>query len=218
MSLQIAVVHEAAADFQTATELADRAMCAAISWLDEELLGYERTWLDQSGRGKPLTWKGIKQLALEAGITAWGHFANEPALPDAAAARRAIVFLRNEYPELRAIVLVRDRDDQPERRGGLEQARRDNRTHVIIVVVDPRFQSDELTASKNDQAKRSPKRVLAALTGGDHDRERRCWRETPLGTLRDRGKHNGLADYLEEVERRLVPLISGHNTHDSSSI
>jgi hypothetical protein len=34
MTLQIAVVHEAAADFTTATELADRVLCEAIGWLD----------------------------------------------------------------------------------------------------------------------------------------------------------------------------------------
>ena len=82
---------------------------------------------------------------------------------------------------------------------------------------DPCLSSHELTAA-NWIDKRSAKRVLALLTGGDHDRERRCWRETGLETLRDRGRHNGLADYIQEVEQRLVPLISGHDPHGSSRI
>ena len=33
MSLQFAVVHEAPADFQTATELADRVLVESIDWM-----------------------------------------------------------------------------------------------------------------------------------------------------------------------------------------
>ncbi len=94
-------------------------------------------------------------------------------------------------PELEAILLIRDQDDQPERRDGLEQARGHDRTGMVIVIglavvereswvisgfdpaddhekqkledekrnlgFDPRDRSHELTACKNDQAKRSPK-------------------------------------------------------------
>ncbi len=74
---------------------------------------------------------------------------------------------------------------------------------------DPRLCSHELTAGSDDQAKRSPKRVLKSLSGGDWNREARCWRETDLSVLRDRGQTNGLADYLEEVSKILVPLIDG---------
>jgi hypothetical protein len=243
MSLQFAAVHEASADFETATELADRVLCEAIDWLDEELLAYQRTWLGESTGRQRLTWKGMRQLALDAGITAMGHFDGEPGLPDAAAARRAILFLRNEFPDLAAIVLVRDQDDQPERRDGLEQARNHDRGKIAIVVgfavvereswvicgfdphddaesacleaehrrlgFDPRFRSHELTACKDDRATRSPKRVLRELSRDDRDRERRCWRETALAILWERGAENGLAAYLDEVRERLAPLI-GH--------
>jgi hypothetical protein len=74
---------------------------------------------------------------------------------------------------------------------------------------DPRMRSHELTACKNDLAKRSPKRVLRALSGDDRDRERRCWREAPLSILHERGAENGLAAYLTEVATRLAGLI-GH--------
>ena len=74
---------------------------------------------------------------------------------------------------------------------------------------DPRVRSHELTACKHDLASRSPKRVLRVLAGDDRDRERRCWREPSLETLRMRGGENGLAAYLDEVRHRLAPLI-GH--------
>lgn len=73
---------------------------------------------------------------------------------------------------------------------------------------DPCLQSHQLTAGKNDNAIKSPKRVLAALVGSDWPREQACWTETPLAILRERGIRNGLADFLQEVADRLVPLIT----------
>jgi hypothetical protein len=243
MTLRFAVVHEAEADFDTATELADRELIDAISWLDEDLMGNQRGWVGHSEAGDRLTWKQLKRLALEAGVTPMGHFGGEPAFPDARAARRAIAYLLKELPELSAILLIRDQDDQPDRRDGLNQARREDHSGVPVVVglaivereawvisgfdpvdepertrhsaerdalgYDPCTRSHELTACKNDSAKRSPKRVLGVLCGNDRDRERRCWTEAPLELLRERGSGNGLALYLQEVRDLLAPLI-GH--------
>ncbi len=65
MSLPFAVVYEAPADFQTATDLADRVLVESIDWLDETLVAHQRTWLGHSAGGVPLTWKNIKQSALD---------------------------------------------------------------------------------------------------------------------------------------------------------
>ena len=50
------------------------------------------------------------------------------------AARKAILYLRREFPGLDAIVLLRDRDKQPLRRFGFEQARREDHGGLPIVV------------------------------------------------------------------------------------
>jgi hypothetical protein len=47
------------------------------------------------------------------------------------------------------------------------------------------------------------------LCRGAADRERRCWRETALATLRERGAQNGLGVFLDEVRTELAALI-GH--------
>lgn len=240
MSLRFAVVHEADADFQTATELADRVLVEAVEWLDEDLLAHQREWVAEA-QGCRLTWTGIKRLAREAGIRVHGHFDGAPGLPDAAAARRAILFLLKKVPALNAVVLIRDQDDESERRAGLEQARGQGRSGMVIVVglavverecwvvsgfepsdeaessrlqaerrtlgFDPRLHNHQLTACKDDRAKHSPKRVLRELSGNDRDRERRCWQETALALLRERGGENGLALYLKEVRERLAKLI-----------
>lgn len=243
MTRCFAVVHEAEVDFHTATELADRVVLEAIDWLEQDQLADQRTWVIDIPTGRRLTWKNIKQLAREAGVRAHGHFNGEAGLPDAAAARRAILLLLEVVPELHAILLIRDQDDQPERREGLEQARNQDHSGLPIVVglaifereawvicgfepegederarhaaereglgFDPCVRSHELTACKDDTAKRSPKRVLRELSGDDRGRERRCWWETSLAVLRERGNENGLTAYLREVRERLAPLI-GH--------
>jgi hypothetical protein len=134
MTARLAVVHESDADFQIATELADRVLLENISWLDEDLLANQRSWLRETASGGRITWRGIKQLAREAGIRVHGHFDGKPGLPDAAAARRAILFLLKSVPDLTAIVLIRDQDDQPERRAGLEQARGQDRSGIKIII------------------------------------------------------------------------------------
>jgi hypothetical protein len=243
MSQRFAVVHEAEADFHTATELADRVLIEAIDWLDEDLIADQRQWIGMVPVDRRLTWKAIPQLARAVGIKAHGHFDGKPGEADAAAARRAILYLKEAIPDLNAVLLIRDQDDQPERRIGLEQARGQDHGGTVIVVglavvereawvisgfdpqdeeesarldaerqalgFNPCERSHELTACKDDQTTRSPKRVLRRLSGGNRDRERHCWLSTPLERLRNRGGENGLAAYLHEVRDRLARLL-GH--------
>jgi len=242
MTRRFAVVHEAEADFQTATDLADQVLVEAFaSWLDDESVVYQREWVSQEPGGRRLTWKAMRRLAEAAGIEAEGYFDGRPGLADARAARRAILYLRDAFPQLDGILLVRDRDDQRERRDGLDQARKEHHGQMVVVVglavvereawvisgfepqddqettrlnaerqalgFNPCERSHELTACKDDTAKRSPKRVLRELTLDDREREARCWRTTPLSTLKQRGGANGLAAYLAEVRQHLAPLI-----------
>lgn len=74
------------------------------------------------------------------------------------------------------------------------------------IGFDPRLRSHELSGT------RDAKQVLRDLTNGIVDRQQRCWTEPPLKVLRERGQENGLADYLQEVEQRLVPLIVGDSS------
>jgi hypothetical protein len=72
---------------------------------------------------------------------------------------------------------------------------------------DPRLQAEGLTAS-GSHAPRNAKRVLDRLLAGNQDREEDCWTASNLEVLKERGLRSGLADYLEEVRERLVPLFT----------
>lgn len=65
---------------------------------------------------------------------------------------------------------------------------------------------EELRARKKG-ATRNAKRVVKALMPA-HDRQARCWEETPWGVLRANGIGSGLAVFLEDVRERLIPLVT----------
>lgn len=69
---------------------------------------------------------------------------------------------------------------------------------------DARVESHRLTASGSND-KRSAKRVLGRLCSPTD--EQAVLDSAALRTIRDRGRQNGLADYLTEIEERLVPLM-----------
>ena len=238
---QLVVVFEADADRVIATELADRVIVEHIAWIDDTMLDAQRSWTTKIG-DQPIRWAAIKGMARQRGLRIHGHFSGEPGLPDAAAARRAILLLKGDFEDLGAILLIRDADKQAERKAGMDQARRVFESMIVVIGLaipeseawvicgfepldsdedellrqehselgfDPRLRSHELMATHDDQAKRSPKRILKALTGDSVEREQRCWLETPLATLRERGQENGLADYLSEITSKVAPLIGG---------
>lgn len=133
MPLKIAVVCEAPADFRTATLLAERALCRCCDWLGDSL-EYCPLWWGLEGQGTFLSWKGAAALARARKFHPHGLFGGDPAAPDAHAARKALLILRDRYAELDGVLLIRDDDRQTARRQGLEQARADSPWRDRIVV------------------------------------------------------------------------------------
>lgn len=70
---------------------------------------------------------------------------------------------------------------------------------------DPTTQSHRLTSQPSDSP-RDAKRVLSQLCATE---ERRDQCLTDMNRLRDRGKKNGLAEFLDETDERIVPLFGG---------
>ena len=143
MTLRFAVVHEYDSDFTTATELADRVLCEAIDdWLKDSLAD-QREWVGTNPANQRLTWTGIKRSAERSHVKAHGHFGDSSGFADAISARRALEYLLLAFDgELDAVLLVRDRDNEPERKRGLEQARAEHensrkRPEVVIGFAIP---------------------------------------------------------------------------------
>jgi hypothetical protein len=240
VTLSLAVVCEAPADRETACTLADRVVCEQIAWIDESLLPHLRQWRGRTPNELHLLWKEVPKLARERGLTLFGHFRGEPGAPDAFVARQALLLLKSSDCVPDGVLMIRDADDQPTRRRGLEQARDLKLLNAPVIIgfaltkrecwvlagfepcipeeeerlktlrqelgFHPCLNAEELTA-KDDGSKRSAKRVLGILSGQDWGREVQCWRGADLGVLATRGRNTGLAEFLEEVRKELVPLF-----------
>lgn len=71
---------------------------------------------------------------------------------------------------------------------------------------NPVTQPHRLTSQPKD-AVTDAKRVLVALVGDGHERRDAGVHETPLPVLARHGEHAGLAEFLDELRRHLLPLL-----------
>jgi hypothetical protein len=130
----IVVVCEGAADFSTGTDLADREICRAVSWVEPEQLSALRSYQGLSAGIRYLEWTKVDDEARAAGIRARGHFDGQPAQPDARAARRAIRLIVRRVPQARVVILLRDSDGDLRRKDGLQQAASETNLKVAVVI------------------------------------------------------------------------------------
>jgi hypothetical protein len=70
---------------------------------------------------------------------------------------------------------------------------------------DPRLRAHALRAQPGEA--RNAKLILERLVGRDPDREEECWMSCDLEILRARGAATGLADYMNELRERIVPVF-----------
>lgn len=140
--LSFFIVYEDQADADIGCELADRVLRDQIDWLaeDESLLAYQRTWKRELG-GRNLTWAEIPHLSRQHNIRVRGRFDLESVAPDCRSAIRALQTIQAIDDNPSTIVLIRDADDQGERKLGLNQARdilkqHSNSIKVVIGVAN----------------------------------------------------------------------------------
>jgi hypothetical protein len=122
----LGVVCEARADRDTACALADRVLVDAIDWLEPEMLDAQRQWRGLTPEEPFLKWASVHGEASRGELKGfYGLFQGGPGAPDALVARKALMLFARAQRAPSAVVLVRDSDNDSQRRLGLEQARRD---------------------------------------------------------------------------------------------
>jgi hypothetical protein len=132
--------------------------------------------------------------------------------------------------------IARDTDHEPRRDGAAEAVKSGRWSfHVVLAFPHPEIEvwaiavfapaTDDERARLGEQEQRlgfspvkEPERLTSTVSGGVKDaktvRDALCpdgdaedWLELQLDVLRDRGRSCGLTDFLEEVERIVVPLV-----------
>ncbi len=130
------VVVEARADAEIAQKLAERVLVEQIDWLDAALLQYQFQWrgLEENERCSYSCWRDVSTI-----IKGFNQSRNyrpprflrrntsEPLRADGAIAMKVlnlIRFLQHRCNrDIQAVLFIRDLDNQPQRRCGLDQAR-----------------------------------------------------------------------------------------------
>ena len=119
MSWSIALVCEAPADRQTAAALTTRVACNAVDWMEPEYLQFRGYKPDDP----QLLWREVKTTAVANNVSVVGFINGLPASPDAHNAMRALILFNRLDPKPDAVLLIRDSDNDLDRRDGLHQAR-----------------------------------------------------------------------------------------------
>ncbi|MEC4805128.1 MAG: hypothetical protein SAJ12_15230 [Jaaginema sp. PMC 1079.18] len=252
--VEFVVVVESRADAEIATVLAERLLIEKVDWLEQELLQYVFQWSGLQENTPYSCWTDINKIiknAKESGMRLpkfIGHSKQKNIKADGASSIKILNFIRilQKNRPIKAVFLIRDLDNQPERREGMKQARSEHterlpQLEIIIGTAnrmreawvlngfipldeeegktleniksqlnfDPCIESHRLRSNSFEEPNRirNPKVVLETLTRNDRLREQKCWEETSLELLQQRGNQTGLTAYLQEVELHIVPLI-----------
>ena len=149
--VEFIVIVESGADARTATKLAERILVEKVDWLEDENLQYCLQWSGLQNGTQHSCWSDVKKIIDDAEeqlkykpARFLGHDSKGvPLKADGAASIKVlnlVHFLQRtrQIREIRAVLLIRDLDNQPEqRREGLEQARSEhiNRQPQLEIVI-----------------------------------------------------------------------------------
>lgn len=122
------IIVESRADFDTATDIAKRVICEKIEWLEDHFDSNVQ-WSGLDEGTKFSAWKNLKEIrenAAQRGVRLPRYLRrSQPLKADGAAAMKALQLITQlqRTRNISAVVLIRDLDNQHERKTGLEQAR-----------------------------------------------------------------------------------------------
>ncbi len=140
----VAIV-ESRADAETASKLAERVLVEKVYWLEYEQLQYHFRWSGLQESTEYSCWKDIgniiehyKKLGLH--IPRFrGHGKSGVKKADGAASIKILNLIRllQKKRQIKAVLFIRDLDNQPERRKGIEQARSEdiNRQPKLEIII-----------------------------------------------------------------------------------
>ncbi len=147
--IEFVVIVESSADARTATKLADRVLVEKVDWLDDEQLQYLFQWSGIQENTEYSCWKDINQIitffkSLGFRLPRYlGHGKDGALKTDGAAAIKILNLVRflQKTRQIKAVIFIRDLDNQPERRKHIEEARsehidRQPKLEIIIGTAD----------------------------------------------------------------------------------
>lgn len=147
--IEFVVIVESSADARTATKLADRILVEKVDWLEPEQLQYIFKWSGLEAGTEHSCWKDINQITTNFKNLGFrpprflGHGKEGALKSDGAAAIKILNLIRylQKTRNIKAVIFIRDLDNQLERKKGLEHARseqidRQPKLEIVIGTAD----------------------------------------------------------------------------------
>ena len=145
--IEVVVIVESRMDAVIAKKLAERVLIEKIDWLEDDSLQYLFKWTGLEAGTEHSCWKDINDIidrAAKDGIPKpryLGHGKTGKLKADGAAALKILKLSKllhyKKKREIAAVVFIRDVDNQPDRKQGMEQARLEHiedRPSIEIVI------------------------------------------------------------------------------------
>ena len=150
--IEFIVIVESGADARTATKLAELVLQEKFDWLDDDILQHCFQWTGLEEGTEFSCWRDITKIIDNAKSQIKykpsrfiGHSKGEPLKADGAASIKILNLVRflQRIRQIKAVLFIRDLDNQPERKEGIKQARSEhiNKTpklEIIIGAADPK--------------------------------------------------------------------------------
>lgn len=141
--LEFVVIVESSADARIATKLAERVLVEKVDWLEHEMLQYLFEWSGLEASTENSCWKNIDDITKRLSdkfkfpiIRSNGKFKSDGQSTNKI--MKLISFLKHKQNrDIQAVILMRDLDNQPQRREHIEQARLEhiNQQSKLKVVI-----------------------------------------------------------------------------------
>jgi hypothetical protein len=151
--VEFIVIVESGADARTATKLAERVLKEKFDWLDDDILKHCFQWSGLDSGAEFSCWRDIIKIIEDAKEKLkykpprfLGHDSNGvPLKADGAASIKVLNLVRflQRTRQIKAVLFIRDLDNQPERKEGIEQARSEHinkkpKLEIIIGAANPK--------------------------------------------------------------------------------
>lgn len=142
--VEFVIVVESSADFRIASEIAQRIFVEKIDWMDASHIAYVLKWCGVEEATDFTCWANVRAIydqMKEQGIHLPRYLGNsgKNRKADGAAALKVLNMVEQmkkvQNRTIRAVVFIRDLDNQSERRSGLEQARQESANSSTVIVI-----------------------------------------------------------------------------------
>ena len=170
---EIVVIVEGAADARIATRLAERVILEQVDWIEPYLQSMV-AWTGFLPHSEYTCWKDLNVIYLEAARSGvrlpryLGGDKHKSLKAYGAAARKVLHYIRrlSEDRTIRAVLLICDLDNQPERRVGLEQARTEHETYqpgIAVVIGTPNRKREAWVLNGFEVQDAAEQRILSQI-------------------------------------------------------